>query len=112
MEKQVALVGGEGRGEFLIPLGDIVRGSKKVWPESQYVKIADMLRQSKVPTFVVLGDNEYNDLDNPAEGLKYWRKHFLHFDKQFKYEPKIHRQEVRDENFAWISKGVLLIGLN
>ena len=61
---------------------------------------------------MVLGDNEYNDLDNPVEGLKFWRKHFLHFDKQFKYEPKIHRQEVRDENFAWRSKGVLLIGLN
>ena len=112
MAKQIKMVSDDGQSEFLIHLGDIVSGSKKVWPESQYIKIADMLRQSKVPTFVVLGDNEYNDLDNPAEGLKFWRKHFLHFDKQFKYEPMIHRQEIRDENFAWTSKGVLLIGIN
>jgi hypothetical protein len=71
-----------------------------------------MLQKSKAPTFVVLGDNEYNDLDNPAEGLKFWRKHFLHFDKQFKYSWTVHRQDKRDENFAWTSKGVLLIGIN
>lgn len=112
MEKQVALVSSDGQSEFLIHLGDIVSGSKKVWPEAQYLKIADILRKSKVPAFVVLGDNEYNDLDDPAQGLRFWRKHFLHFDKQFKYAPTIQRQKGRDENFAWVSKGVLLVGVN
>src|ERR1043165_7715908 len=112
LERYVGMVSQDGQSEFLIHLGDIVSGSKKVWPESQYIKVADILRKSKVPTFVVLGDNEYNDLDNPAEGLRFWKKHFLHFDKQFKYAPTIHRQQTREENFAWTSKGVLLIGIN
>jgi hypothetical protein len=112
LAKQVKMIGADGQSEFLIHLGDIVSGSKKAWPEAQYAKIADILRQSTVPTFVVLGDNEYNDLDNPAEGLRFWRKHFLHFDKRFQYAPTIQRQKDRDENFAWISKGVLLIGIN
>src|SRR5205809_588149 len=112
MEKQVKLVSDDGQSEFLIHLGDIVSGSKKKWPEAEYKKVADILRKSKVPTFIVLGDNEYNDLDDPAEGLRFWRKHLLHFDKQFKYDWTVHRQKVRDENFAWTSKGVLLIGIN
>src|SRR5262249_54039050 len=112
MQRQVKLVSDDGQSEFLIHLGDIVSGSKKKWPESEYQKVADILRASKVPAFIVPGDNEYNDLDDPAEGLRFWRKHFLHFDKQFKYPWTVHRQKERDENFAWTSKGVLLIGIN
>jgi hypothetical protein len=112
LEKQVKMVGEDGQSEFLIHLGDIVSSAKKKWPEAEYEKVAQILRESKVPTFIVLGDNEYNDLDDPALGLKFWRKHFLHFDKQFKYAWTVHRQEARDENFAWVSKGVALIGIN
>src|SRR5688572_10107517 len=70
LEKQIEQVGADGKSEFLVHLGDIVSGAKKYWPEAQYAKVAGILRNSKVPTFVVLGDNEYNDLDNPAEGLQ------------------------------------------
>ncbi len=112
MARQIKMVGADGHSEFLIHLGDIVSGSKKKWPESEYKKVAELLRQSTVPTFVVLGDNEYNDLDNPAEGLRFWRTHLLHFDKQFKYTWTVHRQKTREENFAWAAKGVLLIGIN
>ncbi len=112
LEKHVKLVGDDKRSEFFVHLGDIVSGSKKAWPESEYAKVAGILRKSTVPTFVVLGDNEYNDLDKPAEGLKFWRTHFLHFDKQFKYDWTVARQKKREENFAWTQKGVLLIGIN
>lgn len=111
MEKQIALVSADGQSEFLIHLGDIFPSAKKR-PEAEYKKVADILRQAKLPTFIVPGDNEWNDLENPAEGLKFWRTHFLHFDKQYKCAWTVHRQEKRDENFAWTSKGVLLIGLN
>lgn len=112
LEKQVKLASDDGKSEFLVHLGDIVSGSKKVWAETQYAKVAGILRKSTIPTFVVLGDNEYNDLDKPADGLKFWRSHFLHFDKQFKVAWTVERQKEREENFAWTSKGVLLIGIN
>jgi hypothetical protein len=83
-----------------------------VWPESQYARVAGLLRKSKVPVFIVPGDNEWNDLDDPATGWKYWTKHFLHFDKQFHYGPPVSRQDTRQENLAWTSKGVLMIGIN
>jgi hypothetical protein len=112
LERYVALVGADGKSEFLIHLGDIVSGAKKTWPEAQYAKVADILRKAKLPVFVVPGDNEWNDLDDPARGWKYWEKHFLQFDKQFGYQRPVRRQQVRPENMAWTSKGVLLIGLN
>jgi hypothetical protein len=112
LERYVALVSADGRSEFLVHLGDIVGGHKKKWPESQYAKVAGLLKKSRVPVFVVPGDNEWNDLDDPDEGWRFWTKHFLHFDKQFPGGPEVRRQEARPENFAFESKGVLLIGLN
>lgn len=108
----MALVSADGKSEFLIYLGDIVTGKSKSWPESQYAKVAGILRQSKVPVFVVPGDNEWNDLDDPDTGWRFWTTHFLHFDKQFPYGPQVSRQKARSENMAWTSKGVLMIGLN
>lgn len=112
LERYVAMVGGDTKSEFLIHLGDIVSGSKKVWPEAQYAKVAGILKTSKIPVFVVPGDNEWNDLDDPEIGWKHWTRHFLHFEKQFADAPKPATQADRPENFAWTSKGVLLIGIN
>lgn len=112
LQRYVARVNNDKESEFFVHLGDIFTGKKKVWPESQYAKIAGILRKTTVPTFVVLGDNEYNDLDNPAEGLRFWRKHFLHFDKAYKTPWTVERQKARDENFAFTHKGVLIVGIN
>lgn len=112
LAKYVELVNADGKSQFLVHLGDVVSGSKKAWPEEQYANVAGLLKASKVPVFVVPGDNEWNDLDNPDEGWKFWSKHFLAFDKQFKNAPTVRRQKERTENFAWTSKGVLLLGIN
>lgn len=108
----VDLVSLDGKSEFLVHLGDIVTGKKTKWPESQYAKVADILKKSRQPVFVVLGDNEWNDLDNPAEGLAFWNRQLRDFEKHFPNSPRIEKQKERSENFAFVSKGVLVIGLN
>ncbi len=108
----VKLVGADGKSEFLLHLGDIVSGSKKAWPEAQYEKVAGILKESKVPVYVVLGDNEWNDLANPAQGLEYWNKHLRKFERHFPQSAKMNYQEARPENFAWTSKNVLMVGIN
>jgi hypothetical protein len=112
LERYVALVSAEKESEFLIHLGDVVAGTKKAWPESQYAKVAAILKRSKIPVLIVPGDNEWNDLAEPDVGWKYWTKHFLHFERNFTRAPKLAKQPGRPENFAWTSKGVLLIGIN
>lgn len=108
----VELVSRDRKSEFLVHLGDVVTGKKTKWPESQYATVANILKKSKRPVFVVLGDNEWNDLDNPAEGLDFWNRQFRDFEKHFPNSPAIEKQKVRTENFAFVSKGVLIIGLN
>ena len=101
LERYVALVSADGLSEFLVHLGDIVHGNLKKWPEGQYAKVAGLLKKSRVPVFVLPGDNEWNDLDDPDEGWRFWTKHFLHFEKNFASAPKARHQEVRPENFAF-----------
>lgn len=108
----MALVNADKESEFLIHLGDVVPGSKKAWPESQYAKVAAILKSSRIPVLIVPGDNEWNDLTAPEIGWKYWTKHFLHFERHFTRAPKLSKQPDRPENFAWTTKGVLLVGIN
>lgn len=112
LEHHVDLVNRDGKSEFLVHLGDVVTGKKTKWPESQYAAVANILKKSKHPVFVVLGDNEWNDLDNPAEGLEFWNRQFRDFEKHFPNSLPLEKQKSRPENFAFVSKGVLVIGLN
>jgi len=112
LQKYVQQVSGDGKSAFLIHLGDIVSGTKKIWPESQYIKVAEILKTSTIPVFVLPGDNEWNDLENPDLGWGYWVRHFTNFEQNFKNFPAIKRQQVRPENFAFEAKGVLVIGIN
>jgi len=112
LEGYLDRVSQDGKSEFLVHLGDVVSGSKKTWPESQYTAVATLLKKSKRPVLVVLGDNEWNDLDNPSEGLEFWDRNFRNFEQYFPDAPLLEKQSVRPENFAFVAKGVLVIGLN
>ena len=102
--------------QFIVHCGDIVTGKITDWPESQYEKVAGILSHgNSIPTFIVPGDNEWNDQVDPDRHWAYWSKHFMHFDKQ--WEPPdstglTKRQAVRQENFAFIVDRVLFIGIN
>ena len=100
---------------FLIHCGDIVTGKNRNWPEGQYAKVARILREGNtIPTFIVPGDNEWNDQDDPDLHWGFWTKHFMHFDKQWELPAgtPVERQQARPENFAFSLAGVLFIGIN
>ncbi|MDG2221978.1 MAG: GDSL-type esterase/lipase family protein [Rubripirellula sp.] len=102
--------------QFLVHCGDIVTGRVNDWPESQYKKIADILaRGNQIPTFIVPGDNEWNDQTDPDRYWGYWEKHFMHFDKRWSVPTgasTVKRQPARPENFAFTLDGVVFIGIN
>ncbi len=115
LERFIKLENEEMKSSFLIHCGDIVTGKKVDWPESQYVRVADLLSaNNKIPTFIVPGDNEWNDQVDPDRHWGYWEKHFLNFDEKWTLgsEWKVERQTVRSENFAFIKQDVLFIGIN
>ncbi|MCM4171875.1 hypothetical protein DHD32_10310 [Arenibacter sp. TNZ] len=97
--------------EFVIHVGDIKPGAVNC-DEEVYIDVAEILKTFKVPTFIVLGDNEYNDCENPEQGLQYWNKHFLHFNENWSFDPQVTYQTERPENFSWIENKVLFMGIN
>lgn len=81
--------------------------------EAEYRETADQLTTgNSIPTWIVPGDNEWNDLEDPAQGWAWWQKHYSRFDERFQPAWKTERQPERPENFAFVRKGVVFIGIN
>ena len=105
----------EGKSEFVVHLGDIVTGADAKLgklKESHYSRIRDWFTAGGVPSYIVLGDNEWNDSLDPAEARGRWDKHLLNLDRRFEKPWETINQVERPENFAFVHKGVLVIGIN
>ena len=112
--------------EFMVHLGDVFKQSpvRKAGPgeppypdqlptEAVYRETADLLTMSNtIPTWIVPGDNEWNDLEDPAQGWKWWQKYYSRFEERFQPSWKTERQPERLENFAFVRKGVCFVGIN
>lgn len=97
--------------EFVVHVGDIKKGADPCG-ESTFEDVSMILKKISVPTFIILGDNEYNDCDDPDEALQFWNTYFLHFNKNWSFPHKVSYQSNRTENFNWVQDKVLFIGLN
>ncbi len=101
----------QNASEFVVHVGDIKAG-KDPCDEPVYQDVSSLLKQLTVPTFVVLGDNEYNDCDSPSQALGYWNTYLLHFNENWTFTHQVNYQNERTENFSWVQNNVLFIGLN
>ncbi len=101
----------KANSEFVVHVGDIKPGGDAC-EETIYEDVSGLLKAFKTPTFMVLGDNEYNDCDNPVNALALWNEYFLHFNENWEFSLTVEYQEERPENFAWVGNGVLFLGLN
>jgi hypothetical protein len=97
--------------EFLVHVGDIKSGSGSC-TESIYSDVADVLKTSVLPVFVLIGDNEWTDCSNRDQAFSWWLQYFLNFEDGFCGTPNHEHQSVRPENFAFVMKGVLFAGVN
>lgn len=97
--------------EFIIHVGDIKAGADPC-DEEVYDDVSTILKGFDTPTFIILGDNEFNDCEDPVQGLEYWNQYFLNFHENWPFEPAITYQAERTENFSWVQDKVLFIGIN
>lgn len=102
--------------QFLIHLGDICTGQAArngKLTEKSYTDIKDLFTKGNtIPSYIVPGDNEWNDRPDPDVGWRLWTKHLLGLEKNFKTGWGTVRQKKRPENFAFVTNGVLVIGIN
>ncbi|MCP5109547.1 MAG: hypothetical protein GY953_01790, partial [bacterium] len=102
--------------QFLVHLGDINAGAMAKagkLNDAHYAKIKSLLTTGNtIPTYIVPGDNEWNDRPDPDVGWAQWTKHLHSLEKNFETKWDTARQEKRSENFAFVVDGVLVIGIN
>ena len=97
--------------ELLFHVGDIKSGSESC-SESRYRTVADILKSSDVPAYIVPGDNETTDCSSPSTGMTYWNRYFLDLELNWPCSSSTSRQSGRRENFAFVKKGILFVGIN
>jgi uncharacterized repeat protein (TIGR02543 family) len=97
--------------DFLAHLGDIKHGSEAC-EESHYQIVAGVLRTLSIPGFILPGDNEWTDCTDPDQAWAWWEQHLLGIEAGFCGTPPLDSQAVRPENFAFLHKGVLFVGIN
>lgn len=101
--------------EFLVHLGDIMKGEIGCGDE-HYILVRDiMLNESQIPSFIVPGDNEWNDCGNKAAidlAWGRWTEHFMHFEDNWNHSFAVVRNLDYRENFYFIRKRTLIFGLN
>ena len=101
--------------EFLVHVGDIRTGQSSKCEWEEYEVVDEILSDSRLPVFIVPGDNEWNDCSKPDKAWKMWSHYFMdypdrHWEGQHDFDIK--RQEHRPENWSFVRNGALFIGLN
>lgn len=96
---------------FIIHLGDIKPGSKPC-DEIVYENVSAQLKKSNLPVYIIPGDNEFNDCTDPDQAFSLWNKYFFHLNENWEKIHDVDYQIERKENFSWVEKEVVFIGLN
>lgn len=96
---------------FVVHLGDIKTGITPC-SERWYQQVALILGQSPIRLFIIPGDNEWNDCADPDQAWNLWTRYFLHFDSKWSNPLQVVRDNRHPENFAFLSEGVLFVGIN
>lgn len=104
--------------ESLVHIGDIKKGSTPCDRcESgayyyYYQSALDTMLLSTKPVNILIGDNEWNDCDDPALALNVWNSTFSTLNNDFVNDFYANRQAARPENIAYIKNSVLFITIN
>jgi hypothetical protein len=101
--------------EFMVHLGDIHQNQPSLCTDAFDASVANELLALSIPTYIIPGDNEWTDCGNSTainNAWTYWMNHFNAFEKNWSGAFVTERQVVRPENFAFVRKGVLFIGIN
>jgi len=97
--------------QFVFHVGDIKSGDSPC-DEDNYGLVAGYLKKFRVTVFIVPGDNEWNDCENPSQAWDYWNKYFLAFDQNWKVPFKVLRQQNYPVNTSFVKNNILFIALN
>lgn len=80
-----------------------------------YVRTEVSLSNSPIPVYSIPGDNDYPKCTDPSEGWENYQQSMMKINTKYWDIPQVYdvkRQFSRQENFAFLYRRVLFIGLN
>lgn len=102
----------DGSHDFSIHLGDIKAG-KGPCERLYYEQAFTLLKSLNKTTFIIPGDNEWNDCTEPDAAWALWEEYFMNFEDNWPAPPfRVDHQLARKENFAFVYRKCLYVGLN
>lgn len=102
----------ERRPEFMIHLGD-THERQKDCNLDHYDEAANMMLDNvNVPTFVLPGETDWYECNDKTAAWNKWSERFLKFHENWQHSLDVKHQEERLENFSFVHKGVLFVGLH
>ena len=112
LKNGVEAINRDNSHDFSIHLGDIKAG-KDSCERRYYVQASTILRGLNKITFIIPGDNEWNDCAAPDAAWPLWEEYFMAFEQNWPDQKfKVAHQPGRPENFAFVYRKCLFIGLN
>uniref|UniRef100_A0A7S2U6X3 Calcineurin-like phosphoesterase domain-containing protein n=1 Tax=Attheya septentrionalis TaxID=420275 RepID=A0A7S2U6X3_9STRA len=102
-------------GEFMVHLGDWNKiDENPECDEEAYSDMFNVLGQSSVPVYLLPGESESAECEDASTAMSSWRYYFTEFPLQFWDKPpfKVARQDDRPEQFAFVLRQVLYVGVN
>lgn len=114
LERQMDAITDDVDVAFVVHVGDLRDNDGGDCTIEQFEHVAEILRRSAKPVFVLPGDNDWTDCRDINEGWDNFAQTFVEFET--KYWPdhnfKIQRLKDRPETFAFTHQSALFIGLN
>ena len=98
--------------DFLIHLGNWNAANPEICRPRAYRRTAAHFENSTVPVLFVPGRNEWNFCPDPDASQTLWRTSFVGSEHNYEHEFEVKRQSIREENFSFVHKNALIIGLN
>ena len=112
---------------FTVHVGDMQKGFRTNCALSHFYKVANILLQGPLPTFVQVGDNDYLDCPDPPTAISNYRNTFVGMEGNWTHslgverwttpelvpvEYDVTRMVANPEMFAFVEDGILFIAFN
>ena len=101
-----------GNTEFMVHLGNIQDSAVTLCSQESYVDASMVLKRSPVPVLTLPGPHDWNNCPDPTVTLKDWNFYLGKMENHFPQNLGIERQLGHDQNFAFVRKQVLFLGLH
>ena len=110
----------ESDAHFLVHLGNIHNSDVTACESTTYTRVADMMEDaSTLPIFIIPGEEDWNDCDDPDSAWDAWISTFELYNQRWDLTSvvdgdalTVFREKNQLENWAFVVKGVLFVGVH